>query len=151
MIYTTQPLTRCMAAALAGVASLVAWPPAGVLADSHAMAPLPRERANPESEPSANSRETSAPEAAAADTAPVETVPVEAAPVEGSAEYASLVLERYASGKGWDTEFVRDGKGNPEALPDNFHRPSIGNNQRPDQRWEYTQSFDPPEPQQFLK
>lgn len=42
--------------------------------------------------------------------------PAEVAPVEGTAEYADLVLDRFAGARGWGSEFVRDGKGDPEAL-----------------------------------
>ncbi len=50
------------------------------------------------------------------DTAAPADEPAEVAPVEGTAAYADLVLDRYAAERGWGAEFVRDGKGDPEAL-----------------------------------
>lgn len=40
----------------------------------------------------------------------------DAPPVEGSAEWADLIVARFAGDKGWGTEFVTDGKGDPEAV-----------------------------------
>jgi len=53
---------------------------------------------------------------ATGDTAAPADEPAEAAPVEGTPAYADLVLDRYAASRGWGAEFVRDGKGDPEAL-----------------------------------
>jgi hypothetical protein len=50
------------------------------------------------------------------DAAAAAEEPAEAVPVEGTAEYADLVLDRYADVRGWGAVFVRDGKGDPEAL-----------------------------------
>jgi len=42
--------------------------------------------------------------------------PAHAPPVEGSAEWANLIVGRFAGDEGWGTEFVTDGKGDPEAV-----------------------------------
>ncbi len=39
-----------------------------------------------------------------------------APPVEGSPEWADLIAARFAETDGWETEFVKDGKGDPEAV-----------------------------------
>ncbi len=102
MIAMPQTRARRLAAALAGIALTIAWPLTGAFAAGQRTAPLPRERVDPHGGPA----DAGSPEAEAADTAPA----------EGTAEFADLVLDRYGSRKGWGTEFVRDGKGNPEAL-----------------------------------
>jgi len=95
-----------MAAALAGIAGVLAGSQIQVFANDDGLAqiapdsakvPIPRERVPPG---------TKSPEDETEDVAPA----------VGSALYADLVLDRYASQKGWNTELVMDGKSDPEAL-----------------------------------
>jgi hypothetical protein len=129
MISTTHFRNHCMAATFAGITSVLACPQSVVSAnDSLANpAPLPRERAAPADRPSqAGPPRPASPEAgpppeadapaALADTPPEDAPPEDVPPVEGTAGFADLVLNNYATKKGWKTELVKDGKGDPEAV-----------------------------------
>ncbi len=120
MIYTTHIHTRCMAAILAGIASVLIVPDSAVVAtDSSAgPAPLPRQRIAPDPAGAPNPAGAQALAGSAQPGSAEAETPEDpaAGPVEGTIEHAELVLQEYASQKGWGTEMVKDGKGNPEAL-----------------------------------